>query len=88
MIREITKRGCGNEFPFFGANYPDARCINGKLYDLDSYEDGLGLTIGGDEDCPICYTESYLDNCETEEEKQNFLEYRENLIKKWNIKIN
>jgi hypothetical protein len=23
------------EFPFFGASYPDARCINGYLWDLD-----------------------------------------------------
>lgn len=75
------KKSCGNEFPFFGARYPDAVCKDGKLWDLDSYEEGLGLTSGGD-DCPICCPESYLDNCETEEEKQEFLKYRENLIKK------
>lgn len=79
------EKGCGNEFPFW-ANYPDAVCIDGKLWDLDSGEDGF-LTIGGDEDCPICCPQSYLDNCETEEEKQNFLAYRENLIKKWNLKV-
>lgn len=45
------------------------------------------LTIGGDEDCPICCPESYLDGCDTEEEKQNFLKYRENLIKRWNLKV-
>ena len=27
------------EFPFFGATYPDATCIDGKLFDLDSYEE-------------------------------------------------
>lgn len=55
--------------------------------DLDSYEEGLGLTKGGDEDCPICCLESYLNSCETKEEKQSFLAYRETLIKKWNLKV-
>lgn len=81
------KKGCRNQFPFFGAKYPDAVCIGGKLWDLDSYEEGLGLTKGGDEDCPICCLESYLNSCETKEEKQSFLAYRETLIKKWNLKV-
>ena len=35
---------CGIEFPQFGANYPDARCIDGYLWDMDSgeaTEDGI-----------------------------------------------
>lgn len=86
MGRIIMEKGCGNEFPFFGANYPDAVCIDGKLWDLDSGEDGF-LTIGGYDDCPICCPESYLEGCDTEEEKQDFLKYRENLIKRWNLKV-
>lgn len=27
------------EFPFFGASYPDARCINGYLWDLDKCDE-------------------------------------------------
>lgn len=29
-----NKKQCP-EFSFFGASYPDARCINGYLWDLD-----------------------------------------------------
>lgn len=51
--------GCGIEFPHFGANYPDAKCIDGYLWDLDSYDGGY-LTIGGDDPCPFCNTEEWL----------------------------
>lgn len=40
------QKECPN-FPFFGADYPDATCIDGKLYDLDSPE-------GGKVPCPFC----------------------------------
>ena len=50
------------EFPFFGASYPDARCINGYLWDLDSYDSEVGgLTIGGDVPCPFCKTEELIE---------------------------
>lgn len=29
-----NKKTCP-QFPYWGASYPDACCINGKLYDLD-----------------------------------------------------
>jgi len=48
------------EFPHFGARYPDARCIDGYLWDLDSDENG-GLTHGGDDPCPFCNTEAYIE---------------------------
>lgn len=54
-----TLLGCGIEFPHFGANYPDAKCIDGYLWDLDS-GDGHYLTIGGDDPCPFCNTEEWL----------------------------
>lgn len=56
---ESENHGCGVEFPHFGANYPDAKCIDGYLWDMDSYEDGV-YTIGGDDPCPICNTEKWL----------------------------
>lgn len=37
---------CNIEFPHFGASYPDAHCIDGYLWDMDSYEDGC-YTSGG-----------------------------------------
>ena len=50
-------KGCRNEFPYFGASYPDARCINGYLWDLDSEMDGE-LTSGGEVPCPFCNTDT------------------------------
>ena len=47
------------EFPHFGAHYPDATCIDGFLWDLDS-GDSDGLTIGGDDPCPRCNTYRYV----------------------------
>lgn len=55
------------EFPHFGAHYPDARCINGYLWDLDKYEDGH-LYGGGDDPCPFCKTEEYIKWATDEEE--------------------
>ena len=59
LPEESENHGCGVEFPHFGANYPDAKCIDGYLWDMDSYEDGV-YTIGGDDPCPICNTEKWL----------------------------
>lgn len=50
---------CNIEFPHFGAAYPDAHCIDGYLWDMDSYEDGC-YTSGGDAPCPFCNTEKWL----------------------------
>lgn len=52
--------GCP-EFPFFGASYPDATCIDGKLYDLDKC-DGNGMLYeqGDDFPCPFCKTEEFI----------------------------
>ena len=48
------------EFPFFGATYPDATCIDGKLFDLDSCEED-GLTSGGDYSCPFCKRDEFIE---------------------------
>ena len=46
---------CDFHEPHFGANYPDACCIDGYLWDLDSCDEpGGGLTSGGDDPCPQC----------------------------------
>ena len=50
---------CNIEFPHFGASYPDAHCIDGYLWDMDSYEDGC-YTSEGDDPCPFCNTEKWL----------------------------
>ena len=47
------------EFPFFGARYPDATCIDGYLWDLDKCDDGK-LYGGGDDPCPFCNTTEFI----------------------------
>lgn len=55
-----TRDGCGKEIPFFGAHYPDGRCINGYMWDLDAYDKETGtLEHGGDDPCPFCNADEY-----------------------------
>ena len=63
-------------FPYFGANYPDAQCYDGYLWDLDKVEDGR-LYGGGDEPCTFCnselFIESNLDEDNTEESLKEYV---------------
>lgn len=70
------------EFPYFGAKYPDATCINGYLWDLDSSEEVDGqtyLTQGGDVPCPFCKEDAYIeyreDNIVTKERLKTHISY-------------
>lgn len=56
------------EFPHFGAPYPDARCINGYLWDLDKFDDKVGLYGGGNDPCPFCNTQEYKEWLNYDEE--------------------
>lgn len=38
-LNSTSMRNTCPEFPLFGANYPDATCIDGILYDLDNVGD-------------------------------------------------
>lgn len=52
------------EIPWFGAHYPDARCIDGYLWDLDSC--GANPNVfhrGGDDPCPFCNKEEFIEAC-------------------------
>lgn len=49
------------EFPFFGARYPDARCIDGKLWDLDKCDSNGLYSTGHNPPCPFCNTESFIE---------------------------
>lgn len=48
------------DFPYFGAHYPDATCIDGYLWDLEKCE-GNELYGGGEEPCPFCNTELFIE---------------------------
>lgn len=52
---------CGYQGSHFGATYPDAICIDGELWDLDSCDEPGGpLFSGGDVPCPCCNTKEYV----------------------------
>lgn len=65
-MSEQNEKQCP-EFPYFGAWYPDATCIDGYLWDLDKYDNGE-LYGGGDEPCPFCNTEMFIEQNIAEEE--------------------
>ena len=86
---DITK-SCGIEFPYFGASYPDAICIDGYLWDMDSgeaYEDGVSYSYGGDDyPCPVCNTKEWLERVMENEEfktEEDALAYVEQLKKNY-----
>lgn len=56
------KKNLCPEFPYFGAKYPDARCIDGYLWDMDSTDESGLFTIGGEIPCPFCNTEMFIVN--------------------------
>ena len=50
------------EFPFFGAPYPDARCINGYLFDMDKCDEVGNLYDNGEKiPCPFCNKEEFIE---------------------------
>ena len=57
----MSKQECP-EIPFFGSSYPDARCIDGLLYDLDDCDEHGDLyNPGVDVPCPFCNKEDFID---------------------------
>lgn len=50
---------CDYQGTHFGAQYPDAACIDGYLWDLDS-GDGSYLDSGGDIPCPSCNQKEWV----------------------------
>lgn len=66
------------DFPFFGAHYPDATCIDGFLWDLDSCDEpGGALYTGGDYPCPYCNARDFLDYLKDEIEDRGWIAFTE-----------
>ncbi|GAB3272636.1 hypothetical protein GCM10027347_44400 [Larkinella harenae] len=77
---ETQKVNSCPEFPYFGASYPDATCIDGWLWDLDHCDNNGNLYGGGEEPCPFCNTEAFIEQNEDEENtRESLLEYIEKL---------
>lgn len=50
------------QFPYWGAHYPDACCVDGKLYDLDRCDENGNLYEPIDDiPCPFCQTEEFIE---------------------------
>lgn len=60
MSNSENKIQCPN-FPFFGASYPDATCIDGYLWDLDKCDHNGLYSSGDNPPCPFCNTEAFID---------------------------
>jgi len=77
--REENKKEQCPEFPHFGASYPDAACIEGYLWDLDHCNDDGSLYGGGEDPCPFCNREEYIEWCEnvdfSREDAEKHIEY-------------
>lgn len=55
-----NKKPCP-QIPFWGASYPDACCVDGKLQDLDYCDENGNLyDKGEDVPCPFCQTEEFI----------------------------
>lgn len=55
------------EFPFFGAPYPDARCIDGYLYDLDKCDENGNLYHSNEKiPCPFCNKDEFIKSFDEE----------------------
>lgn len=66
------------EFPYFGARYPDARCIDGRLYDLDKCDEEGNLYEPSDYDpCPFCRPKEFMEEWDMIQEE--FDEYMNDL---------
>lgn len=63
------------EFPYFGASYPDARCIDGRLYDLDYCDDNGNLYEPGEfVPCPFCRPKEFMESKDmTQEEYDEYM---------------
>lgn len=62
------KQSCP-DFPFFGAKYPDATCIDGKLWDLDNCDENGLISSDDNPPCPFCNTDAFLNYIVDTDEK-------------------
>lgn len=74
MRSPLLAASCDFHEPYFGASYPDACCIGGYLWDLDScHEPGGPLHSGGEVPCPQCNHEAWLERFDDELGNQGYI---------------
>ena len=57
------------EFPYFGAHYPDARCIDGYLHDMDKCDENGNLYVMSESHpCPFCNEAEFMQDQKDNEE--------------------
>lgn len=61
------------EFPYFGASYPDACCIDGYLYDMDDCVDGCLCEMQEKHPCPFCNWDEF--KAKWNENAEEYFEY-------------
>lgn len=74
------------EFPFWGASYPDACCVNGVLQDLDYCDENGNLYDKGEHvPCPFCKTEEFIEDEDKAKEKARewYLNWIEGMKKRY-----
>lgn len=61
-LNKIDKNKQCPEFPYFGATYPDARCVGGYLYDMDDCDkNGNLIERNNGIPCPFCNTDAFIE---------------------------
>lgn len=86
MKNQITDKKQCPEFPYFGANYPDARCIDGQLYDLDKCDEKGNLyEMHEYNPCPFCNTEEFMKiQIDNEEDLDKVREWMKKINEQYN----
>jgi hypothetical protein len=69
MEKKIIVNQCP-EFPYFGAPYPDAGCIDGYLWDLDKCDEAGLYSNGDNPPCPFCNTEAFISHITDIDDKE------------------
>lgn len=73
------------EIPYFGANYPDARCVDGQLFDLDRCdENGNLFEMFEYVPCPFCDEEGFIEHVmESGNNRQEIINWIEKMRNKY-----
>jgi hypothetical protein len=70
------------EFPYFGAKYPDARCVDGYLHDMDKCDDEGNLYLMNESyPCPFCNKEEFMQEAINNEAIDNEADLQE--VENW-----